>query len=673
MRLPAFAIRQDAPDAAPQTTSVTLNLAGQYATGIAIIHAFWLFFYLTGTIVWSPRLAGPPSAQRGAAGATFTVVATSVAGMAIVSFCTFVLGLLHAIYPVTVVLLAAALLGTAAWCGDNPLRRAFWRLRYDAVRAAATPWTLALYALTLVLALPAIVPESSFDALFFHLVYAEDWARAHAIYVDQWVRFPYYAQNWIVLDTWMFELGAVTSIGFLGWLAGALSILGTYGLVEALAPLLMRASLRRVRIAATLAALAVASAPVFERWGDNGMVDVPIGCVFLVCIGTTVLAVAARDRRWFFDTLLCWGFFAGMKGSFLAFIPVGIAATWIAARATRCSLRVVIAACALVLALSVPWYAKNFIQSGDPIAPYLHLALHQPDSKWTAADMQGVIADLNVNRSPAFLAQFPLYVLQHPETTEFRENGVSLILGLLFLPGIVLVFTLTRLRDRTVYPWVVFSAVLFYAITYWLLTAHLGRYALLFYPAFAAFIGVCALRAAQGSYLRAVVAFGALGIAALPTAAGAQWFETYWTVDYASLDQALPDRQTYLQTHIPGYREEERLASSLERARTPDPRVYVFGDAEQILAFYFKLHGVSKIGDWFGPERWSDFAAAIDRGEAAQWLAGLRISGLIIGVHPLATPERLARLDTQLKRAGYHEEQIAGDPDKMYLGPGLAP
>jgi MFS family permease len=642
-----------------------------YAAGIAVVHLAWAFFYLCGTLVWTPRLAGAPT-QRvpGAPGAMLEIVVVTATGMAVAGSATFVLGMAGLLYPLTAVGFVLAILAAFFLLGDSPFRGSFWTVRLNLIRVAVTPAMLAVYACTLIMAIPAILPEQGYDALFYHLVYALDWSNAHRIYVDPWVRFPYYAHNWTVFDTWLFELGLGSYVDFLGWLGGALAVLATYGLVDALADRFGRQSRFVGQLAAVLAALALLLTAAFERWVDTGMVDAVIGFFFIASVASTVMAIATKERRWAFYTLLCFSFLVGTKGSFLAFIPPALVATWISFRATRFPLRSSYVACAVALALCLPWYAKNFVETGDPVAPYLNLTLHRTDSKWSQEDMQGVMSDVRVDQSPLFLLALPADIILHADSREYREPGLTLLVTLIFLPGIILVYGLRRGRAVFVRPWFVFAALLFYAITYWLVTSHLGRYALLFYPALAAFVALVALRFGGGSTMRRFAVLAVLGIVALPTPAGATFLSFLWQYNTA-VDQTYVDPQPYLVAHMPDYREEEHISGALTKAAIADPRVYVVGDAE--LPYYFKLHGVSQIGDWFGPERYSDLVRAIDTGTAPAFLKGLHINALLFSPHPLFPPARFAQLETQLKRAGYHEERFPGQPATMFFGPGIQP
>jgi hypothetical protein len=645
----------------------------QYATGLGIIHVAWAIVYLVGSIAWTPRLGGPPPSRRaGDPGAVLEFVLTTVAGMAIAGLTTFFIGIAGALYPIAAAIAVACLFGAFILLGESPFTRAFWALRWRALTALPSAGAIAVYLCTLFLAVPAILPETAYDALFYHLPYALDWATTHHIYADEWRRWPYYANNWLLLDAWLFEFGATPYVDFLGWFAGALSLLGVYGLVDALGERFPHLTRPQAQLAAFLSTLALLVSPIFVRWVDTGMVDAAIGLFFIASVASVVMAVQSGERRWAYYLVVCFAFFVGIKGSFLAFIPCAMGAVWIAMRASRQTARVAAIAAAITLLLCLPWYAKNFIQTGDPVDPFIKLALHQPDSKWTPADMSAVMGDVRGDQSARFLIGIPVDIILHPDSHEYREVGVTLLMFFVFLPGMLVGYGLLRGKDALLSTWFVFALLISYAVAFWLMTTHLGRYSMLFYPALAAFIGYLALWISREVRAGKILAFGLLICVAIPTPGGAVFLDDLWQKG-AAIDKTFAGSQAYLTTYEPGYAVEEYTSQALRRTSIPEPRVYTVGDEH--LDYYYQLHGVLRVGDWFGRERYGDFATAIETGKAVDFLRGLRIDAVVIGVapaHPLLPLARIAKLEAQLAAAGYTKTQLNGDNHLIYLAPGVA-
>jgi hypothetical protein len=280
-----------------------------------------------------------------------------------------------------------------------------------------------------------------------------------------------------------------------------------------------------------------------------------------------------------------------------------------------------------------------------------------------------LMPDIRVDTKPLYLLALPIDIVLHPMAEGYRDEGVSLIMLLVFLPGIALAYGLRRRGAALSSIWFVFSAFLFYAIVYWLVTTHLGRYALVFYPALAAFVGLCALKLAHGSIIRRAAVFALLACSALPAPAGTAWLKAWWNADFVNVERSDPDTQTFLLANITDYREEEYLSDTLTRARLADPRVYVFGDFT--LAYYFKLHGISQVGDWFGPGRYNDLFDAVDRGDVPAFFKSLHVSAMLMSPHIVFfLPKQIRHLESQLKRAGYREERLPGkDSSAMFIAP----
>jgi hypothetical protein len=74
--------------------------------------------------------------------------------------------------------------------------------------------------------IPAILPPIRGDPVSYHLAYAADWANAGRIYIDPFLRFPYYANNFLLFDSAFFILKLDDYCHFLTWLCGLLTCLG---------------------------------------------------------------------------------------------------------------------------------------------------------------------------------------------------------------------------------------------------------------------------------------------------------------------------------------------------------------------------------------------------------------------------------------------------------------
>src|SRR5579884_1405896 len=152
----------------------------QLTYGLLIAHAALAYFFLCGTLVTGTPVASPGTEASGSASDLCRIVLISTAGMAITGIVTFVFGVLHVIYPVTFAVWTLAVAALFVWRADSPFEGRFWRARVLLWRRALSVPACIVYAIALVIAIPAYIPDTGSDATAYHLPYAWDWASAHA-------------------------------------------------------------------------------------------------------------------------------------------------------------------------------------------------------------------------------------------------------------------------------------------------------------------------------------------------------------------------------------------------------------------------------------------------------------------------------------------------------------
>jgi hypothetical protein len=192
-----------------------------YLAGLAVAHLAWFYFFTTGLLLRRNTTGGSPSFSIA------DLVITSVAGMALSGFTLLVLGFAHLLnfFGILVMLVAEALLFW--WIKrNNCLSWTFWRVTFKQFFEAWTLPAFLLYVLFLILAVPAVLPPTLSDSVGYHLPYAIDWANAGRIYVDPFLRFPYYANNFLLLHSALFVLGLGSYCHFITWLCGLLTSFG---------------------------------------------------------------------------------------------------------------------------------------------------------------------------------------------------------------------------------------------------------------------------------------------------------------------------------------------------------------------------------------------------------------------------------------------------------------
>ena len=634
-----------------------------YALLLVTVHVAWLYFYLCGTVL-RPRSAPPP--QPAAAGeALVEIVVRTACGIALTGFVTFLLGLCHLIGPLGAGLWLAVLIAAFAYLGDPPWRRSFWAARWGVWRSAASPGAALVYLAALPLGFMAARPDLGSDATTGYMVYATDWARAHALTLDFHVRPTFYADNWILIETWLVVFGRSDAAAMLTWLTGCLSLLGIFGYVVTTDE--GRATPARP-VAVVLGLLAAASlilSPVFLRYVGSGLIDIPIGFLFFACGLSLVRAVRSNGRAGVPELIACAAFFIGTKISLVAFLPLfGLALVFVALRA-RWRPRAVAAALAALVALSAPWYVKNFVQAGDPVSPVLNLALRGADPKWTREDLGYVQRDLKSHEGGAVeRAMIPLDIVLHPGEQQFRESGTSFMMLLLVLPGAVVAFYLLRRRPGNVATFA-FAALVAFAIAYWIATSYVARYSLEFAAAFIAFsVGLLALGAQRGFYQR----WGALvcvALLALPSPGSAAFYGVLQSGNDDFYHNYV-DYESWLLPRGPVYPEVVYVSGLLQRAHREDLTVYRTNIETDRL--YWTQRGITAVGDLIGPDRYSGFKRAIYDDALGDYVKRFNIGAFVIPlVNPNMPPGLQHRFDEEARAARFRRVVLPDRPVALYI------
>lgn len=655
-------------------------IAIQIVLGLLLIHAAWIYFFLCGTILQTPRLRGAAAAPAapGSAEALLRVVVSTASGIAITGFVTFALGLAGLLYPLAFLGWLLVLFALFVVFGDTPLRASFWTIRIAAAREAFSPSALIVYVAAIVLAVPAILPETQSDPLFMHHVLAYEWAQRHEIFVDYWRRFPYYAQNWILIDLWAFEFGLENYVNFLPWLTGCLSLLGVYAYI---AMMCRKADVAPGNawlpgVAGVIGAASLGFSPIFLRWLDTGMIDVPMGLFFFVLAASAAMAYVSDWPAWRLHFVFCAAFFVGLKPSYIVFLPVFMGLAFLLARRFGSRRRVVGGMVLLLVVLSAPWYVKSFVQGGDPIAPALNLAFRGVDSKWSKRDMAALLPAFQGQQGPAIRLRLPLDIVEGTEKDANPENGATGLLLFVALPGFLCAYFMLRR-----YPLAssgsrssafLLAVLLVYAISYWLQTSYIARYSLLFFPVLAAFVPTIILIWCARRRLPMALGMGIILVAAVPASANAlSYIQSYWQTNYVMLADIYTDRPSYLASHVDGYSEEEFVSRILLRNAKSSRRVYVV-NAES-LDYFFARNGITAIGDWFGPERYGDLDLAIDRGDAVRHLRAFNVDAVLVPATAPAVPlEKQRQLFDQLRQAGFTGRILPSSVYHVFFAPGIS-
>lgn len=626
------------------------------ALAIIIIHVAWLIFFLLGA---TTRASFNLTANQSEHVSEF--VLASATGMALCGFYGLIAGLAGIFYYWALPAFFAVHLLVVRALGVNVFSSKFWNERLAVVAGSLSPLTLIVYLAGMLFAIPAAAPDVAFDSNQFHLVYAFEWAHNHRLTVDPTLRSPYYAMNWQILYAWYFLFGVGSFTSTLSALAVTLSAIAIQAAILSWVQHDPKGRSFEGSLLAILApSLAIFVSPVFLRWGTSSMVDAPHGLMFFV----TAFAVArtvAYDRCSGSGLLRCvilGGFLAGLKPTFLAFLPI-IAAYMI--RLDRNRRKTAVLAVVSLLILSAPWYVRSFVGSGDPITPELNLAVHGVDPKFSKRDWELISRDIGPGhetiRSFAFL---PLRLAFRTGTDEFREYGSSIAMLAIYLPLAMLTATLLWRKYRlTTSPYLtclaVFSSL---GVSYWLITSHLARYTMLFAPCLLAFLAIWLMESTgfiQAVWFRRILQIGvtlALFISALPTPSQSslRYLRDFGVAYYRYLPTLYTSPENFIESGHAGYTQEEYI-SSFEQGAGRRKRVLALCCKD--LTFLFRKNGVTLVGDVIGPERYDDFDIAAHTHRLKQYLNRFDVDAILIAKHKQYSDWLIEQIVADVRTFGY--------------------
>jgi hypothetical protein len=623
------------------------------AQGFAITHLTLLVFFLIGSAAfpWCDWDTEFTSASR----SMIRVCCTCGLGFAIVGLALFVLGLAGwlGVAPVCAALVVLFFAACFAW-RNSPLRVVFWRSRFRALLSCCS-WPLAIvYAALLVIGSRAMIPDATgySDAIYYHLAYAQDWANAGRLTVDPYLFFPFYANNFVLLFTSWIVLGAGGFLHFLTWSTGLIMGLAVYAAID---DSTSAAKAKGWRIAvALLLTFAVISTPIFLDYSVLGYIDIPIGMMALLSIVAVQLAMRDRKPSWLVVAAVIAGFLVGMKASFALLVPIfAVALVW-GGLAIGMRRRAIAGVVLLLCVVSAPWYVRNLVLAGDPIAPAINLAVYGSDGLWKNSEWDGLWSDMTTSKHPRAFLDLPVRAYLDPTGPDFREYGASGLILFLYVPPIVALLALLY-RRRLPAPLEMAIFVLAAFTVYWFATSSLLRYALLLYPILALCMGALLIELADVLPRLAPLAVVVALVAALPNFANTGVNKEFTRNDVlGDLHELLHYRgeRAYLESNDQGYTDEEAAVDWMHQKGYAG-RVYVISD--NAFDYYFRRAGITSVGSWVGPAGYFRLLQSIDAGEAAEFLDQLDVHAVLLSPQLLIDPGVEHLLAAQLTAAGYRD------------------
>jgi 4-amino-4-deoxy-L-arabinose transferase-like glycosyltransferase len=336
-------------------------------------------------------------------------------GFATLSLLVFLLGVVDTFdrWVLVAVALVAAALALPFLPREVRAARAAWP------RAGASRWLVVTAAAIVLLDLIlAAAPPTSGDAIAYHLSAPKLWLDAGHIFPVwwSWQSFqPFSAEMFFALALAL-EGGRAAMI--LGAAFGAFSAASVYGLTRELAG----------TTAAAIASLLWVGQGVFVWEATGGFVELLLaGFVALAAWHVAALRRTGRvsDAAW---AGLGAGLAAAVKYHGLIFLPVLAAlAVWFGNGRRRAAL----ASFAILACVAVPWYARNWIVTGNPTYPFLAGVF---GGKYLdAATRYDLDQSLNATGIPG-LARLPIFPLEFLLHTDKYERGYAFSPALFALP-----------------------------------------------------------------------------------------------------------------------------------------------------------------------------------------------------------------------------------------------
>ena len=646
-----------------------MSVLAEILEGVLVAHLILLICFVVGAALypWTDWEREPEPATSLMA----RVVCTCALGMASIGFALFILGLLGLLSApfIATSILLIIVVSTLAW-RSAPTKPAYWRSRFSALLRCWDGPSIGLYLFMLVMSARAILPNIGVsDPIWYHLAYAQDWALAGRLVVDPYMVFPFYANGFLLLFTALFAFKGAAFVNFLVWTTGLLTALGVYATVCCAAqdadplPLWKRA-------VALFVALAAATTTTFLDLSVLGYVDVQIGAFALLSITAVVLGFKAREPRWFVVAAVLAGFLVGMKGSFIALVPIYLIALWWTCKSASSGRRITLIVLATFAIAASPWYARNLILAGDPAPPVLNLMLYHHDGLMTKDEWDQIEADLDTSRSPRALATLPIRAYLDPASTDFREYGETTLVALIYVPTIVWLLMLAfrkRFAPTIALPIFVLSGF----IAYYLVTSTLLRYTTLFYPLLGVCVGLLLIAAASRWPRLAAVAVLVAVLTALPSPGDDFLFKDYVESDVLRDFHYIThgfNEQGYLESQESGYREEQILANWMHE-HGYSGNVYLMGAQ---LDYYFRRDGVISTGDYTGPAGYFRLLLAIDSKRAAEFLNDLDTRAVMMKPMNLLDAGVQHLLIQQLKQNGYRELAVPHSEWHLLVRPASA-
>jgi hypothetical protein len=444
----------------------------------------------------------------------------------------------------------------------------------------------------------ALYPPTGFDALNYHLPAVQRYLEQHTLTFPTDLRFAAGPAQVPVLFALAASLGGDIAVQLVSFGMGLLTAAAVH-------------SLACRRFGADVAAAATAlfyTTPIVGWLSAEAYVDLGLVLFVAVALHGVLVRLDGGGAAWAWAAGMMAG--AALGTRYLALAPVLILITDLVSapaghqgRRPRAKGLLLFAVAALLVAS--PWYARNVLESGDPVYPFLGAAMGE--EVWTEAeraDHAEYLRQVGPGRGLMDLVLVPFRVTFRPGA--FGASGTTGVgYAYLFLVPMLL---LVRRGGRSV------RLLGGYALAggmVWFFTSQQTRFLLPWLLALAVLGGLALDRMLRGRVhlpRGASAVLASVGLVLLVSGG------TRWPFGLPPLGEMARDE--HLRLHLPDYRRVERINAHLPE----DAVLYAFG--EEGRRYYYRGR---TLGDWFGPTAYGRF---LPEGDPRRLLAGLRRLGV---------------------------------------------
>ncbi|MFH1682148.1 MAG: glycosyltransferase family 39 protein [Candidatus Eisenbacteria bacterium] len=291
----------------------------------------------------------------------------------------------------------------------------------------------------------ASAPPTESDCLTYHLPVAATYAREGAIVgLGDTIRYSVFPQ----LIEMLFAFGFLTTGVFFGQFVNVF-----FGVLVALAAAALVREIAGEDDLALAAGVLVYAFPSVAAFSTRPLVDLPLAFYLLIEVLAVLRWVRTGNSSWMIAAGLAAGFALAVKysGGVAVFLPV--AAAFLARREGRPRALALFGAVSLLPAL--PWLARNFVETGNPVSPFQSGVFHGTNlDAFTAGELRRhlgdvaahsarerllLIRDLSFHHSPVILALLPVGLLLRSAWSRARAlvllwGGFLFVLSDLLLP-----------------------------------------------------------------------------------------------------------------------------------------------------------------------------------------------------------------------------------------------